>query len=404
MNPFEYWNPTRLVFGPGSLKKLTSLVKDFRTRELLGTKALIIYGSERVYKSGLLGRVTELLAKAGCEAITFGGVTPNPDLPTLEAAVERVIAEEIDFLVGLGGGSVMDLTKAAAAGAKYKGDLWDMVFHGQEPYNPPEEALPVVMIPTLAATGSEMDPIAVITNPKSRQKSFIRSRVLYPLLSVADPELTLTVPPDQTAYGVSDMISHVTEAYFNGPENTPLQERWAEAVVVNALEYGKQALRWPGDINARTQLQWTSIVALNGWVQAGMDGPYPVHAIEHVFSAFYHVAHGAGLAVLNPAWMLWAAKKRPERFARFAKGVFHIQDMDPLSAAIKGIERLKEEFKGLGLPSTLQELGAREEDWEKLAGTAIETVGKVVEGRKVLPGLIPMEIEDILEVFQLASE
>ncbi len=401
MRSFDYYNPTRLIFGRGVFRRVGSTLSELK--DTLGIKCLIVYGSERIKKTGLFDQLSNQLQEHGFVVVAFGGVRPNPDLPTLKRAVDYARQEGVEFVIGFGGGSIMDMTKAIAAGIKYDGELWDMVFHGQAEYKPPIQALPIVQIPTLAATGSEMDPIAVITNPETRQKSFIRSKAIYPKISFVDPELTLTVPPDQTAFGISDMISHVTESYFNGPDGRPLQDRWAEAVIKIALDYGQIAVEHGDDIMAREQLQWASIVALNGWVQTGGDAPYPVHAIEHVFSAYYDIPHGAGLAVLNPAWMLWALKKIPYRFADFARAVFNIEDADPVIAGLKGINRLKEAFKTMGLPTTLRELSVPEEDWDRLAQTAIDTVGRVINNKRMLPAFTPMSKSDILEVFELAK-
>jgi alcohol dehydrogenase len=403
MRSFEFHNPTRISFGPGKVKHLSRLVEGIRN--VLGDTGLIIHGSDRVRRDGTLDLVMEQLNLAGCGTHVFGGVSPNPDLATLDRAMTAIRSTGADFVVALGGGSVMDLAKAAAAGVLYDGQPWDMVFHGQQPYKAPQKALPLIAIPTLAATGSEMDPIAVITNPATGQKSFMRSDALYPVLSVLDPSLTISVPPDQTAYGVSDMISHVTETLFNHAGIAPLQDGFAWSVVRTALEFGPRAVRDGSDIEARTQLQWTATVALNGWVQAGADAPFPVHGIEHVLSAWYNIPHGAGLAVLNPAWMSWAARHKPERFATFARHVFGIEQDEDSHAASAGIQMLKHRFREMDLPLTLQELGVPESDWEGLTDTALRTVGvDGPDGVRRLPGLVPMDRDSILEVFVLASQ
>lgn len=403
MRSFEYHNPTRVVFGPGRVKTLTDRIAPLRTAGVLGERCMVVYGSDRVLDSGLLGLVEGQLKAADCAVVRFGGVRPNPRLDTLTRAIEQIRDHGVNWVLALGGGSVIDLSKAAAAGVMYPGEPWDMVFHGQAHYRPPTEALPMVAIPTLAATGSEMDPIAVITNTGTRQKSFIRSDAIFPVLSILDPELTVSVPPDQTAYGVSDMISHVTETCFNGPGNTPLQDGFAESVVRVALKYGALAVKNGADIRARMQLQWAATVALNGWVQAGADGPFVVHAIEHVLSAWYDIAHGAGLAVLNPAWMLWAGRQNPEKFASFARRVLNVRDENDADAAARGAVELRKRFQAMGLPVTLQELGVSRDDWTDLADTAIATVGQGHEGRRVLPAIRPMDRDAIVDVFMLAS-
>lgn len=405
MRSFEYHNPCRVIFGPGKVNTLTEKIEMIRQEGLWGENCLVIYGSERVVESGLIDRVETGLQTAGCKVSYFGGIRPNPRLSTLKKAIARALDIGADCVLALGGGSVMDMAKAVAAGIKYPGDAWDMVFHGQKDYRPPSRALPVIAIPTLAATGSETDPIAVITNEETRQKSFIRSAALFPRLSILDPELTVSVPPIQTAYGVADMISHVTESYFNGPGETPLQDGMAETIVKVALEYGKRAVHNGSDLEARKQLQWASAIALSGIVQAGADGPFVVHALEHILSAWYDIPHGAGLAVLNPAWMLWAAMGNPGKFAFFARQVLGVTAHDDAKAVSMGVTVLKKRFRELGLPVTLQELGVPKADWSELADSVLKTVGQKTEtGVKVLPAIRPMDRDAILEVFVLASQ
>ena len=220
------------------------------------------------------------------------------------------------MIIALGGGSTMDAAKVMAAAVFYPGDPWDMIYHGQAAPHIPTRALPLITVPTLAATGSEMNAGAVITNEKTTVKSYVIADVMYPRVALVDPELTLSVPKDQTAYGVCDLITHVTEGYFNGQDGTPLQDRFAESVIQTAIEWGPKAVANGNDLEARSQVQWASVVALNGWVQAGVESGFPVHMIEHVISAHHDIAHGAGLAIVNPAWMRFAAKARPARKIR----------------------------------------------------------------------------------------
>jgi len=387
------------------LNSLSDKIDFLRREGMPGESVILFYGSKRVVKAGLVNNIRKQLEKAGCELVGLATTEPNPRVRILRSSIDFARKTGADIVLALGGGSVMDMAKAVAAGVRYPGDAWDMVFHNQTGYQPPKEALPIIAIPTLAATGSETDDIAVITNEETRQKSFIRAQALYPALSILDPELTISVPPIQTAYGVADMISHVTEGYFNGPEETPLQDGMAEAVARVALEYGRRAVKDGADIEARKQLQWASAVALNGMVQAGAGGPFVVHAIEHVLSAWYDVSHGAGLAVLNPAWMLWAARKNPLKFALFARRVLGVRAQDDAVAATTGIKAMKMKFRELGLPVTLQELSVPEGDWPALADAALNTVGRDAQtGGKILPAIQPMDRKAILEVFVLASQ
>nr|WP_252225698.1 iron-containing alcohol dehydrogenase [Caldicoprobacter algeriensis] len=218
----------------------------------------------------------------------------------------------------------MDASKVIAASVLYEGDPKDMLVRAGKAPRLPERALPIITVPTLAATGSEMNNGAVITidDEGEKLKTFVKAEVLYPRVAVVDPELTVTVPQNHTAFGVCDIITHVTEGYFNGIDGTPLQDRFAEGVILTVLEWGPKAVSDGSDLEARAQVQWASIVALNGWVQVGTNYIAPVHMIEHTLSALYDIPHGAGLAVVNPAWMRFAARFRPDRFAQFAQRIF----------------------------------------------------------------------------------
>jgi alcohol dehydrogenase len=309
--------------------------------------------------------------------------------------------EKCDVVIALGGGSTMDAAKVIAASVLYEGDPWDMIFHGQENPRPPQQALPIITVPTLAATGSEMNNNAVITNEKTSEKSYANAECLYPCAAVVDPELTLSVPPDQTAYGVCDLICHVTEGYFNGIDGTPLQDRFAEGVILTALEWGPKAVADGSNLEARTQVQWASIVALNGWVQVGVDAPFPVHMIEHVLSAHHDIAHGAGLAVVNPAWMRFAAQARPARFAQFAQRVFGVptKQGDDAGCSREGVDRYEAFLRSIGCPTRLSELGIGD---AMLARYAQDTVRITHDENGRLPGRPTMGEAEIAAVLRSA--
>ena len=265
----------------------------------------------------------------------------------------------------------------------------------------PTRALPIISVPTLAATGSEMNCGAVISNDETKVKSFVQADCLFPKVALVDPELTLTVPKDQTAYGVCDIITHVTEGYFNGVDGTPIQDRFAEGVILNAIAWGQKAVTDGSDLEARTQMQWASIVALNGWVQAGTAGAYPVHMIEHALSAHHDITHGAGLAVVNPAWMRFAAKARPAKFVQFAERIFGLKakDADDLDCALEGIDRFEAFLKSVGCPTRLSELGIDDALFAQYAKDATLVV-RDEDGN--LPGRPPMSQDDIVAVLRSA--
>ena len=282
---FESYNPTRLIFGAGALSRLGEVVIEY------GKKALIVTGGGSVKSNGTFDRAAASLKAAGVAFAECGGVEPNPRISTVRRGAQIAHNEGCDVIIALGGGSAMDAAKVMAAAFYYDGDPWDMIYHGQPNPHIPTRALPVITVPTLAATGSEMNMGAVISNEETRGKSFAQTECLYPKVALVDPELTVSVPKNQTAYGVCDLITHVTEAYFNGVDNTPIQDRFAEGVILTAMEWGPKAIADGNNLEARTQIQWASIVALNGWVNSGTNGGFPVHMIEHTLSAYHDITH-----------------------------------------------------------------------------------------------------------------
>ena len=392
---FEFRNATKVVFGPGSLSRLGA------EASAVGRRALVVIGGGSVRRSGALDRALASLAGAGVDAAVFEGVEPNPRLSTVLRGADAARAAGADLVVALGGGSVMDAAKVMAACVHYDGDPWAMMYVGAREPRLPSRALPIVTVPTLAATGSETNDGAVITNVATREKSYVAADCLAPAVAVVDPELTVGVPPDQTAYGVSDIICHVTESWLNARGETPLQDRMAEAVVATAIEWGPRAVRDGRDVEARTHLQLASIVALNGWVQAGTNAPFPVHAIEHVLSAHHDIPHGAGLAVVNPAWMRFVAPRRPARFVAFATRLFGVRAAGPddVEAAIEGIDRFESFLKSIGCPTRLEAAGCRSDLVPAYAADAVRSGG---DGRKV-PGRPPLTEADVASLLLLAS-
>jgi alcohol dehydrogenase YqhD (iron-dependent ADH family) len=392
---FEFHNPTHLIFGAGELSRLGEVVRKY------GKKALLVTGGGSVRRSGVFDRAVASLEAAGVSVAQCTGVEPNPRITSVRRGAEIARNEDCDVVIALGGGSTMDASKVIAAAALYDGDPWDIIGHGQDNWVIPTQALPIITVPTLAATGSEMNSGAVISNDDLKVKSFVVADCLFPQVALVDPELTLTVPKDQTAYGVCDIITHVTEGYFTGVDGTPIQDRFAEGVIINAIEWGRKAVAEGSDLEARAQVQWASIVALNGWVQAGVEMVPPVHMIEHALSAHHDITHGAGLAVVNPAYMRFAAKARPERFAQFARRIFGLSwaDKDDLTLAMTGIDKFEDFLRSIGCPTRLSELGIGDELFSQYAEDAVLVVH---DENGNLPGRPPMSKEDIVEVLQSA--
>jgi alcohol dehydrogenase len=392
---FEFHNPTHLIFGAGTLSQLGEVARKH------GKKALVVTGSGSVKRSGVFDRAVASLKDAGVSVAECSGIEPNPRITSVKRGSQIASNEGCDVVIAIGGGSTMDASKVIAAAALYDGDPWDLIGHGQDNWVIPTRALPIITVPTLAATGSEMNKGAVISNDDAKVKSFVSADCLFPQIALVDPELTLTVPKDQTAYGVCDIITHVTEGYFNGIDGTPIQDRFAEGVIINAIEWGQNAVADGSDLEARTQVQWASIVALNGWVQVGTDFAPPVHMIEHALSAHHDITHGAGLAVVNPAWMRFSAKARPDRFAQFAQRIFGLSaaDKDDLSLAMVGIDKFKDFLRSLGCPTHLSELGIGDELFSRYAEDAVLVIH---DENGNLPGRPPMSKADIVEVLRSA--
>jgi alcohol dehydrogenase len=392
---FEFRNLTHLIFGAGTLSGLGEVVRNH------GKKALIVTGGGSVKRSGVFDRAVASLKDAGVTMAECSGVEPNPRITSVARGADIARNEGCDVVIALGGGSTMDASKVIAAAALYDGDPWDMIGHGQDDWVIPTRALPIVTVPTLAATGSEMNKGAVISNDDAKVKSFVTADCLFPQVALVDPELTLTVPKDQTAFGVCDIITHVTEGYFTGVDGTPIQDRFAEGVIINAIEWGQKAVADGSDLEARAQVQWASIVALNGWVQVGTNYTPPVHMIEHALSAHHDITHGAGLAVLNPAWMRFVAQARPERFAQFSQRIFFLsaKDKDDLSLAMAGIDMFQDFLRSIGCPTRLSELGIGDELFSRYAEDALLVVH---DENGNLPGRPPMSKENIVEVLRSA--
>lgn len=392
---FEFHNPTHLIFGAGTLSQLGEVVGKY------GKKALLVTGGGSVKRNGVFDRAVASLDAAGVAVTECTGVEPNPRITSVARGAKIARDEKCDIIIALGGGSTMDAAKVMAAAFYYDGDPWDMILHGQENVHVPTQALPIVTVPTLAATGSEMNCGAVLSNEETNVKSFIVSDLLYPRAAIVDPELTLSVPKDQTAYGVCDLITHVTEGYFNGIDGTPIQDRFAEGVILTAMEWGPKAVADGSDLEARTQVQWASVVALNGWVQVGTDFAPPVHMIEHTLSAHHGITHGAGLAVVNPAWMRFAAKARPARFAQFAQRIFGLPSTGKNDAELakEGIDRFEAFLESIGCPTRLSQLGIGD---ELFAQYAKDTMLVLRDETGKLPGRPPMSEADIIEMLRSA--
>ncbi|WP_022852263.1 iron-containing alcohol dehydrogenase [Limisalsivibrio acetivorans] len=364
MENFTFSIPTKIFFGRNQIKVLARQVQ-----KAGGTRVLITYGSDRVRSSGLLDAVKGKLDERNIYHTTMGGIEPNPRITSVREGVRICREDDIDFILAVGGGSVLDCTKAIAAGACYDGDPWDFNLRKAAI----SKALPLGSVLTLAATGSESNGNAVISNIETKQKLPIYSPILHPAFSILDPEYTYSVPPYQTAAGVVDIIVHVLEQYFTPTEGVYLQDRICDALVKTCIEYGPKAIENPDDYEARANILWAGTLALNSLISSGRVGDWAVHVIEHEVSAMFDITHGAGLAVLYPHWMEHVMDEgNVDKFFDLAVNVFGVQPSgDKMADAGKGITRLREFFSSIGMPATLAEEKVEEQSLPEMAERAV---------------------------------
>ena len=343
MRDFTFFNPTRIDFGKGKETNVGQHLKEFAINS-----ALILYGSDRVKRDGLFGRVTTSLNECGVAYEELGGVVSNPLISRVRDAIRIVKEKNLQAVVAVGGGSVLDSAKAVAAGARYDGDVWDFFINKAVVH----DAIPVFSVMTLAATGSEMNPFAVVTNDETKQKYFFASPHVFPKVSVINPELMATVSSDYLAYSAVDIFAHCLDLYFTASRLPEYNASLIESILQTVMRTTDALMKDAADYDARAEFAWASTMALNGNTFVGVEGNnYPTHMVEHAMSALYNVAHGAGLSVVIPAWMKWYRVQRPERFERFAARMFGVED------AHAGIARLAAWFSAIGAPVTLAEAG-----------------------------------------------
>jgi len=396
---FEFFNPVHIIFGTGEVRRAGEEARK------LGQKALLVSYREHDFFASALDAVQASMKDAGVAVVPFFEISANPKMSEVEHGVAKGKSANVDFVVGFGGGSPMDAAKMIAAGMLYEGDLWNMVFSrhdGSQPTRPPEQALPLMMIPTVPATGSEMNPTAVVTNEATTEKSYTWNPCLYPKVSIVDPALTSSLPPYVTACAGADTIAHVLEFYLTGFEDAPLNNRIQEGVMLTVIENLPKVLANPDDLNARGHLQWAAIVALNGWAQPG-DGWTPMHQLGHVISAHFDVAHGATLTIVMPAWMKHFYPTWMDRYVQFAERVFGVPSggRAPEDVAQEGIARIEAFLDGIGVPTRLSDVNIGAD----MIPTLTDDVVKVSFGPDgKLRSRPPATRDDVENVFRLALE
>lgn len=387
MNNFNFYSPTFFVFGKERENEAGKYVKRFG-----GTNVLIHYGSGSVLKSGLLDRVKKSLEASAIKFTELGGVVPNPRSGLVYKGIDICKKEKIDFILAVGGGSVIDSAKAIALGAVSDGDFWEF-YLGKKV----EKALPVATILTLTAAGSEGSTGSVITHENGMLKRAANSDLLRPVFSILNPELTCSLPAYQTACGATDMMAHVMERYFTNTKNVEITDRLCEAVLLTVINETPKVLSNPNDYEARANLMWAGMVAHNDICGVGREQDWSSHGMEHELSGLYDVAHGAGLAVMFPAWMKYVMKNDIMRFAQFAVRVWgcEMDFSNPENTARKGIEKYEQFMTSIGMPVRFSQLGAKAED----IPTLVSSIGL---GEHTMGSFVKLKQEDIKNIYELA--
>lgn len=387
MNPFVFSNPTKLIFGKGQLSRLAKEVSRY------GRRVLFVYGGGSIKKNGIYEQVMEELKKMDAVIFEFGGVEPNPRLTTVHKGVQICKENDIEFILAVGGGSVIDAAKAIAAGAKYDGDVWDIIIRKARP----KEAIPFGIVLTHAATGSEVNGSSVITHWELKQKVGWGSLLTFPKFSILDPSFTATVPKEQTVYGIIDMMCHVLETYFDRAENVPLQERFCESLLVTMIETAPKLINDLTNYEYRETIMFCGSMALYGTTRMGMYGDWATHEIEHVLSALYDIPHAGGLAILYPQWLKFTADIDPTKHVMLAKNVFGIDTAGKTEkeVAYEMIDKLKQFWQELGAPAKLSHYGIDDAKFDVIAEMACANgeLGTYVKLKK----------KDVLTILQMAK-
>ncbi len=389
---FDFYAPTRILFGKDTEQQIGVLLKQH------ATKVLLHYGGGSIKRSGLYDRIVASLEEAGLAFVELGGVKPNPRLSLVREGIALCQKEQVDLILAVGGGSAIDSAKAIAMGVYYEGDLWEVYEQGKEI----EKALPVATVLTIPAAGSESSASTVITNEEKQLKYGYGSPLLRPLLSVMNPELFATLPKEQIAYGVADMMSHIFERYFTNTLHTDLTDGLCETVLKTIMKHAPVVLADPQNYDAWCQVGFGGTVAHNGLLGMGRQQDWACHGMEHELSAIYDVAHGAGLAVLTPAWMEYVYQSNIPMFVQFAVNIMGVEGSyrEPEAIIQEGIRRLRDFFRRMGLPATLDDLGIDETHLEEMAKKA---TGAAFKEEEPLGGLQKLYWNDVLEIYKKAQ-
>ncbi|WP_027728870.1 iron-containing alcohol dehydrogenase [Treponema sp. C6A8] len=390
MDNFTFYSPTKFVFGKEMEAQAGTLVKEFG-----GSKVLLHFGGKSAEKSGLLGRIRNSLKEAKIDFVELGGVHPNPLDDLVYEGIDLCKKNGVDFILAVGGGSVIDSSKAIALGVCYQGDFWDFYCGKAEP----KAAIPVGTVLTIAAAGSEGSPDTVITKKDGMIKRGYGNDLLRPRFSILNPALTQTLPAYQTACGATDIMAHVCERYFTNTKNVETTDRLCEGVLMSMIHETPKVIADPNDYEARANIMWAGMVAHNNIVGVGREQDWNSHGIEHELSGLYDCAHGAGLAVIMPAWMDFVYKHDVMRFCQWAERVWgcKMDYQNPENTAREGIKRFRAFLHSIGMPINFAELGAKEED----IPTLVEKFGI---GSGKTGGFVHLSAADIAKIYKIAAK
>ncbi len=385
MLDFEFYTPTKVFFGKSRQREIGKIISDYGY-----TKIMLQYGKGSIKQSGLYDEIMLSLDKYNISVIEMGGVEPNPKIEFIREAVKLAKETGVELVLAVGGGSVIDAAKYTALGAVNSCDVWDFVT-GK---NAPKSALPIGCVLTIAAAGSEMSASAVVTDLSLNMKRGFTSELIRPLFAICNPELTYTVSHYQTACGISDIMAHTMERYFTPCEPVDITDQIAESVLRAVIGAAKVVMKNPCDYEARANIMWASSLSHNNLTGCGRINALPVHQLEHAVSGEYDsVAHGAGLAVLFPAWAKYVYKHNIPRFAQFARNVWGVNECDDKKAAEAGIEAMADFFKSLGMPNNLNAFGISKEATQRLAQLC--TFNKT----RIVNSIIPLGFKEITDIF-----
>lgn len=392
MDNFRFQSPTEFIFGRDTQKNTGDALRRYGAQ-----KVMIVYGSDRIKREGLFEQIVGSIKDAGLEWVEYGGIAPNPTAASVYEGIAVAVRENVNFILAVGGGSPIDAAKGIALGAVYDGDFWDFYCGKAQPV----AALPVGVVLTIPAAGSEGSGNSVITNEKTHQKISVRYPfVLRPRFAIMNPELTYSLPWFQTACGIVDMMAHIYERYFSPTEGTQLVDAYSEAILRDVMDQA-MTLRLDGEnYDARADVMWAGTLAHNGLCGVGKVEDWSSHRMEHEISAYYDVAHGAGLAVIIPAWMTFCAKRNPDKLWRFAINVMSVDPAgkDTEDIIDEGISELKNFYHDMGLTTNLRELVGKELDIDMMVESLHRNMGDT------LGAYVPLSMDDCREIYKLALE